>query len=126
MTNEQLWERVGDTIKADETGESLDDVMRMIDILANERAEARGRQKFMVDDILAASFLCEMFRPLKLFGYVQSARNFRLLFSGIAQTPAKQDRFRRCLKPEVLAIESVEQAVAIGFNHLFDVHRARG
>jgi hypothetical protein len=93
--------------------------MKMVELLADERAETWGRpESTPTDHIFAGGILCEFFRPIKVESYSDAARECRKRFAGIYNDDSKQKNFRRSLTPELLGAASATEAIGLGFDVL--------
>jgi len=95
--------------------ESTDDILTMIEILANARKGSPGTE----DPVrFAASIICIILDFTKSPAYTKEAVDFRLTFTGISHSRELQQMFRQSFRPILLEAPSAEVAIQFGFSRL--------
>jgi len=95
--------------------ESTEDILTMIEILANARKASPGTE----DPVrFAASIICIILDFTKSPTYRKEAVDFRLTFTGISHSRESQQTFRQSFRPSLLEAPSAEVAIQLGFSRL--------
>lgn len=101
------------------TGERIEDVVVMIDIIAYERSmfiDAWLTEKVFE---FAAGIICIIFEPLKPPPFEEKVSALRQQFIGISQLRELRLSFRELLTPRLLGAQDLRQAISFGFDDLF-------
>jgi hypothetical protein len=100
-------------------GERADDLLAMIDLLAEARARAGGRPPLDRWYEFAARVLgiaSHLFRAAEL---QEESRQLRVRFAGIASSPPLQEAFIRSFSERLLRADSALEAIEDGLDSLF-------
>ena len=108
-------------IKKKYPDEDPKDVLNMIEILASERAKARGSALSRADLEFAGKILCVVFDPIKLeiVAFTEHTKLLRRSYRGIADSPPMQDAFRESLRPDLVSAPKASEAIKSGVEALF-------
>lgn len=87
------------------------DLIRMIDVLAEERAKARGGPPTSSDYQFSAKFLCILLDPVKPDAYRLAMPKARLRFQGIATDEQVAERFRQAISLEAVKAKDLKSLV---------------
>ena len=82
--------------------EREEDLSTLVELLADARAEARGRPRQAKDEQFAGTILCPIFDPVKVEAYQESINELRRKFAGIATNGELKRIFRASVSPELL------------------------
>ena len=106
--------------------EKIEDVITMIKIIIKNRAAKFSRHYTKAslnrDIELTGKIICVITDPLEPPSYQDSAIELRKMFSGISNDEFMKKKFNDCLSKDLTEIESVEQAVKIGIDSLFNLN----
>jgi hypothetical protein len=94
--------------------EKASDLIRMIDVLAEARAEARGESPTRPDYLFSAKVLCVLLDPVKPNVYRADMPKARLVFQGIASDKDVETRFRQAIALHLVQAEDLKRAVERG------------
>jgi len=98
--------------------ENVNDVVTMINILADERAKTNNRNIKDEDYGFAASILCIIFQP-KPPKYQEDITILRKQFKGISVNANIQRRFKESMTSDLLKDKPIEDAIKLGIEKLF-------
>ncbi len=103
--------------------EDANDVAKMMEILAEARAEARGQSLSREPFEFAGKILCVIFDPVKstVTNFSRQTKFLRRAYRGIADSEDLQEMFRGSLRPELLLAETATQAIEAGVEALFRI-----
>jgi hypothetical protein len=110
--------------KALSQGERPEDIVTMIDIVADTRAEARDTSPER-ESGPAAKILCILFDPLKPPTYREDIVRVRRQFVGIADDNEMQDRFRSS-QTAVVRFSELAEIFSMPVSALFEVAEPMG
>ena len=88
------------------------DLIRMIDVLAEERADKRGKKPTDTDYRFAAKALCILFDPVKPGVYKAEMQRARAAFQGIASDPEVEERFRKAVAGDLAEAQDLHRIFA--------------
>lgn len=104
--------------------ENPQDIVMMIEILAEERAKAIGLELSNEIYEFAGIIICVIFAPLKLESYMKEMGEFRSLYRGISESELLQESFRNSITQNLIYAEDANQAIKKGVSNLFVVSKA--
>jgi hypothetical protein len=103
--------------------ESDDDIVSMIDILADERATFSQRPAEENDFQFSAVIWCVLMQPIKPPAFRSAIIQIRLSFRGVATSYPLQNRLRKSFTKTLLGASTVQASIAQGVNALFILSR---
>jgi hypothetical protein len=121
MASSGIREEVRNRLKSLRSGESESDVVSLVDILAQARAQAASRPMSSADEEYSAKILCIVFDPVKTNLHRDFVQQLRLSFRGVADSEALQNAFKESLTKEILTDVKLETAMDRGPEALFNV-----
>lgn len=92
-----------------------------IQILKNARQEAQKDRSEEGEETFIKKLLCLLADPVKTNEYMELMSELRIHFHGIAEDEHRQDLFQRALKPRVIEITDLNEAVTLGRDRLFEL-----
>jgi len=101
-----------DIVRALGSEEDPADLIRMIDVLAEERAKKRGKRLTDPDYRFAAKALCILFDPVKPGVYRAEMQRARTAFQRIASDAEVEERFRQAVAGDLVEAEDLRHIFA--------------
>jgi hypothetical protein len=102
-------------------GESIDDLVAMIDIFTIQRGIRHKTEPKTGDYLFSATILCVILTPCKPPEYRSSAQLMRQAFHGIHLNKEKQEFYAKAITPKALDLATVGQLAQIDFIELFNI-----
>lgn len=115
MGGERYLSKIRDKFKK----EYSEDIVTMIDILANERAEITHAPVSDDDFDFAAGIICVLLDPIKPDEYKGKIQAIRLSLRGISESRRLQVTFRNLLTHNLLTSPDAVEAIQSGYDALF-------
>lgn len=115
MDGEKFLEEIKEVISLDE---NYNDVVTMINVLADERAKSNNRDIRDEDYNFAAGILCVIY-PMKPPKYKEDIIALRKRFKGISILTYRQKQFKESMTGDLLKEQSIEDAVKLNVDELF-------
>ncbi len=101
--------------------EDPNDVVAMIKILAETRADSRGSTITTADFDFAGKILCVIFDPIKfrIVSFSPEMKSLRRSYRGISESTQMQAMFRDSLRDDVVSAAEAPEAIEAGVETLF-------
>lgn len=118
MVSDQIRKAIGGNVRP---GENEEDVAKMIELLADARAQARGGRPNAADENYAATILCVVFDPVKTQAHRTFVYGLRDQYHGIAQDDGLQKLFLDSMNPHLLSDATPVESIQRGAHELFQL-----
>ena len=103
---------------ANDPNEDAYDVLKLISILANERAKANGKDATVLDFKFGTDIRCGIFDQIKTFGYVHSLKKLPQTYNGIRTQMYLQEKCRNSTTYQLYTTALADKAMSEKASHI--------